>query len=154
MLSCLLPPELGDTEFLLLLSFRSFALPPPADPLSSKGLGPLEDPAFGECGVNKPGLGGGAGIGWGNEVGNPRTGEEGLSRWAVEGNGINGMSDGDVGDVGGGDVEIPGRMGNGASNVTFGTERDRGRGEAGGIAGGEGGSTEVSEKSGMFWRRR
>jgi hypothetical protein len=58
---------------------------------------------------------------------------------------------GDVGEVGGGEVDIPGKIkGSGASKVTFGTDLERGRGEAGGRAGGEGGSTDVSEKSGIF----
>jgi hypothetical protein len=52
--------------------------------------------------------------------------------------------------VGGGDVEIPGKWGKGASKVTFGTDLERGLGEVGGMAGGDGGSTEVSKKSGRF----
>ena len=48
-------------------------------------------------------------------------------------------------------MERPGRIyGSGASRVTFGTDLDRGRGEAGGRAGGDGGSIDVSKKSGRF----
>lgn len=97
--------------------------------------------------MRRPGLGGGAGMGCGSEVGKPRTGLEGLRRWAAGGSG----RVGEVGEVCGGEVEMPGRLkGSGASNVTLGTERDLGRGEAGGMAGGDGGSTEVSRKSGRF----
>jgi len=144
MLSCLLPTELaGETELRRLLSLTF----PPVDPLSSKGLPPLGVGAFGECGVRSPGLGGGLlGIGCGRDVGKPRTGLDGLRRWAeVEGRGS-------VGEVGGDEeVEVPERIkGRGASNVTFGTDLERGLGEAGGMAGGDGGSTEVSRKSGRF----
>jgi len=48
-------------------------------------------------------------------------------------------------------VVSPSRMrGSGASRVTFGTDLDLGRGEAGGMAGGDGGSMELSKKSGRF----
>jgi hypothetical protein len=78
-LSCLRPIELaGDTELRLLWSFLSLTLPPP-ETLSSKGLGP-RDATLGECGVRRPGLGGGAGMGWGKDVGNPLTGLDGLSK--------------------------------------------------------------------------
>lgn len=143
MLSCLLDMELaGEMELLRLASFRSLLLFWfPLFPLSSKGLeflGPL-----GEWGVSKPGDGAAGGIGCGNVAGHPRTGLDGLSKWHA------GRTD-SVGDVTGGDVGSPG---NGASKVTFGTERDRGRGEVGGIPGGDGGSMELSKKSGRFWSR-
>jgi hypothetical protein len=59
---------------------------------------------------------------------------------------------GKFGEVGGeDDVDVPERIkGRGASKVTFGTDLERGRGDAGGMAGGEGGSTDVSRKSGRF----
>lgn len=133
----------GETELLLLMS-PPLSLPlPAAETFSSKGLIP-RDRALGECGVNRPGDGGGGGTGGGSVEGNPRTGLDGLSRCAE-------LGIGNVGEVGGGVVERPGSIsGNGASRVTFGTDRERGLGDAGGIAGGDGGSIDVSRKSGRF----